>query len=168
MSKNCPCMSPTTVTGACICTTLLSFINSSFVLAHIASMTESASNSLRYRRSMHSSRSTLAVYLSTRLPSLESAELTRKARHCLSCSVELCSRNEFCTLAQVIRLEKGLRILCIGILHSMPRSCIHGEISLTNMLFQSEGVEVLAQSALDTTTFVQSDLTKHEQSNILG
>jgi len=60
MSKNCPCISPTTVTGACMCTTLLSFINSSFVLAHIASMTESASSSFLYSREMHSSRSTLA------------------------------------------------------------------------------------------------------------
>lgn len=62
MSKNCPWMSPTTVTGACMCTTLLSFISSSFVFAHTASITESARSSLRYSRSMHSSRSTLATH----------------------------------------------------------------------------------------------------------
>lgn len=47
MSKNWPCISPTTVTGAAMCTTLLSFINNSFAFAHIASITESASSSLR-------------------------------------------------------------------------------------------------------------------------
>jgi hypothetical protein len=42
-------------------TTLLSFINSSFVLAHIASMTESASSSFLYSLDIHSSRSTVAA-----------------------------------------------------------------------------------------------------------
>lgn len=61
MSKNWPWISPTTVTGALMCTTLLSFMRSSFVLAHIASMTDSASSSFFESRDMHSSRSTVAM-----------------------------------------------------------------------------------------------------------
>lgn len=61
MSKNWPWMSPTTVTGARMCTTLLSFMSSSFVFAHIASTTDSASSSFLERRDMHSSRSTEAA-----------------------------------------------------------------------------------------------------------
>ena len=53
-------MSPTTVTGAAMCTTLLSFIKSSFVLAQMASTTDSANSSFLYNRSIHSSKSTLA------------------------------------------------------------------------------------------------------------
>src|SRR5688572_14157173 len=59
-SKNCPWMSPTTVTGARTCTTLLSRMSSSLVFAHIASMTDSARSSFLYSRDMHSSRSTEA------------------------------------------------------------------------------------------------------------
>lgn len=44
--------------GARTWTTLDSRIRSSFVLAQMASMTDSASNSLLYKREMHSSRST--------------------------------------------------------------------------------------------------------------
>lgn len=44
-----------------MCTTLLSFMSSSLALAHIASITESASSSFLYNRSMHSSKSMLAV-----------------------------------------------------------------------------------------------------------
>lgn len=66
-------MSPTTVTGAAICTTLLSFINSSFVFAHIASMTESASSSFLYSRDMHSSRSTVAIAVHSQQMSLLSS-----------------------------------------------------------------------------------------------
>ncbi len=54
-------MSPTTVTGARICTTLLSFMSSSFVFAQIASTTDSANSSFLDRREMHSSRSTVAA-----------------------------------------------------------------------------------------------------------
>ncbi|KAH8640083.1 hypothetical protein IG631_03024 [Alternaria alternata] len=57
-------MSPTTVTGALICTTLLSFMSSSLVFAHIASTTDSASSSFFDRRDMHSSRSTVAAKMS--------------------------------------------------------------------------------------------------------
>lgn len=54
-------MSPTTVTGADMCTTLLSFINISLAFAHIASMRDSARSCFLYNCEIHSSRSILAV-----------------------------------------------------------------------------------------------------------